>query len=281
MDSMENINVIEEVVSPQGAEMDNTNVSNVETDPAVNENIEGNVDNVDGDVNNNVGEEVVEPQNLDKPVQSQEQNALFAKIRREAEQKARDKVIAEMGMEWNGSPIKTYDDYQRAVREKQLMEEAQQQGLDPQFYTDFKNMQDELQNYRRNTMITQQDAELVNDPVKGELYNQWKSDVIDMANRYNTDLKTAFSVVLEERLGEVLAMNAKKIQNDTISKINENKTTTPGSLSASNEQPTLNAWDMSDNDFEKMMERASRGELKRYYKSEDDKLWQQHKLTVV
>ena len=263
MDGIE-MNVTEEVVSPQSAEMDNTNVSNSETTQTVNENIEGTVDDVEGNINSNVGEDVVEPQNLDKPVQSQEQNALFAKIRREAEQKARDRVIAEMGMEWNGAPIKTYDDYQRAVREKQLMEEAQQQGLDPQFYTDFKNMQDELQNYRRNTMITQQDAELVNDPVKGELYNQWKSDVIDMANRYNTDLKTAFSVVLEERLGEVLAMNAKKIQNDTISKINENKTTTPGSLSASNEQPSLNAWDMSDNDFEKMMERASRGELKRY-----------------
>lgn len=261
MDGIENMNVTEEVVTPQSAEMDNTDIQETQE---VTETVENTVDNVEENVDNNVTEEVVEPQNLDKPIQSQEQNALFAKIRREAEQRARDKVIAEMGMEWNGTPIKTYEDYQRAVREKQLMEEAQQQGLDPKFYTDFRNMQDELQSYKRNSMIAQQDSELANHPVKGELYNQWKSDVVDLANQYNCDLNTAFSIVLEERLGDVLAMNTKKIQQDTISKLNENKTTTPGSLSAANEQPSTNAWEMSEGDFEKMMEKASRGELKRY-----------------
>lgn len=80
--------------------------------------------------------EVVEPQQDNKPAQTAEENAKFAAIRREAEAKARDKTIADMGMEWNGQPITTYEQYmnakaesERLQMEQRIREEYEAKGL--------------------------------------------------------------------------------------------------------------------------------------------------------
>jgi len=69
-------------------------------------------------------EEVAEPQ---KPVQTPEENAKFAAIRREAEakarEKARDELIAEMFGASHG--IFTYADYQKAVQTQKEQQEAE------------------------------------------------------------------------------------------------------------------------------------------------------------
>lgn len=168
------------------------------------------------------------PQPAQKQVQSQEDNAKFAAIRRETEQKAKDAVIAEMYGKSHG--IYTYADYQKAVQEQQRRQEAEQKGIDPDFYNEFQSVKDELNSYKREKTLLQQETELTNDPVKGQLYGQWKDDVKSIASQYNVDLRTAFTLVLEERLPDILSQNAKKIQNETISKINENGSTSPGQL---------------------------------------------------
>lgn len=233
-------------------------------------NAEDNLDNeLENNVVDNVNGEVVNPDNeiidgnQEKVVQTAEQNSMFAKIRRDAEARARDNLIAEMGMQWNDKPIKTYEDYKRAVREKQLAEEAQQRGLDPKFYTQFQMMQDELSAYKRNSMIAQQEAAFNADPVRGEIYNQWKDEIREMSDKHNVDLDTAFSLLVSERLPDILSMNQRKIQNETINKINANQISTPGSLGTANEQPSLDVWSMSDAEFEKMQARALSGGLRR------------------
>ena len=84
---------------------------------------------------NNV--EPVEPQQEPvNQVQTPEENAKFAQVRREAEARARDKVIADMGMTWEGRPISTYDDYVKAkeasdqmAKEQAIRDKYQSQGL--------------------------------------------------------------------------------------------------------------------------------------------------------
>lgn len=80
--------------------------------------------------------EVTPPIVEEKPVQTAEDNAKYAAIRREAESKARDKTIADMGMEWNGQPITTYDQYVKAkaeseqyAREQKIREEYEAKGV--------------------------------------------------------------------------------------------------------------------------------------------------------
>lgn len=112
-----------EVVTPQETEI--TETPNVEAEASVTP-------------------EVAEPE---KPQQSPEENAKFAKIRREAEAKAqaqaKDAVIAEMFGESHG--ITTYAEYQKAVqaereavqaeREAVRRAEMESQGIDPDYVT--------------------------------------------------------------------------------------------------------------------------------------------------
>lgn len=54
------------------------------------------------------------------------------RARQEAAQQARDAVIAEMGMEWNGNPIKTEDEYKQALAEQKLIEQYKDRDLPPE-----------------------------------------------------------------------------------------------------------------------------------------------------
>ncbi len=218
-------------------------------------------------------EEVVDPQvetveetvkNVDKEVQSQEMNSHFAKLRREAEQKGMDRVISEMNLEWQGRKITNYSQYQQALREQQLYEEAQNQNIDPQFYVDFKNMQNELHGYRQERTFMEQERELSNDSSRGEFYNQWKDEIKDMARLYDVDLKTAFTITLENKLPEILSSQAQRIKNETISKINENGNSSVGSLGQQGENKGVGVWDMTATDFNTMLARAKNGDFKKY-----------------
>lgn len=106
--------------------MDEENLSTVNAAPEVNVEPQNDVVVEESVQTNNA--EVVEPQQTTEPQQKQsaEENAKYASIRREAEAKARDKTIAEMGMEWNGEPITTYDQYIKAKAESEQYAKEQQ-----------------------------------------------------------------------------------------------------------------------------------------------------------
>lgn len=242
-----NGNVSGEVVSPQETSCETSTDTTMET-------------TFTGESN----EVVAEPQNVEETVdnveqsipQSQEENSRFAKLRRESEMRGMDRAIAEMGLEWQGQPITSYSQYQRALKEQKLMEEAQNNNIDPKFYVDFKNMQEELQGYRQEKTFMEQDRELSNDVTRGQFYNQWKDEIRDMATNYGVDLRTAFTLTLENRLGDILNNQAQKIQNETIKKINENRATSVGSLSEQGDNPSFNAWDMTSEEFNKYIQKV-------------------------
>lgn len=252
-------NALGEVVSPQETYTDSTqDVGPVDQDYSEQ------VDSPTQSENGEVAEHQVEDE---RQVQSAEENSRYAKIRREAEQRAeqraRDMVIKEMDLTWNGKPIETYQEYQRALREQSLAEEAQKQGIDPTFYTDFKMMQEELNGYKQEKTFSTQERELSQDPVRGEFFNQWKDNIYQTATNYGVDLRTAFTLELENRLPDILQSQSKKIQNETINKIHQNSSTSTGSLSGNGGDNTVNVWDMPQQDFNAMVQKALNGELRR------------------
>lgn len=202
--------------------------------------------------------EVVDPQQEQRQVQSPEQNAQFAKIRREAESRARDQMISEMYGQTHG--IHTYADYQAALQEQRAREEAEKLGVDPELYSRFNSLESELNTLRREKTFIQQEAELSKDPVKGNLYSQWKDDVHQIANNFDVDLKTAFTLILDERLGDILNQSTQKAQQDAIKKITSNGQSSPGSLGSENANPKQSISGMADKDFDEMMKRVARGE---------------------
>lgn len=95
---------------------------------------------------NNV--EPVAPQQEQKPVQSAEENARYAEIRRRAESEAIDRFIASQGYEFDGKPIKTKAEYDEAVRigeERQRQQALIDQGIDPSIINQYVENLPEVQ----------------------------------------------------------------------------------------------------------------------------------------
>lgn len=106
-----------------------------------------------------VTEEVANPQQ-EKPVQSKEENAKFAEVRRRAEAEARDKTIADMGMVWNGKPITTYDQYVKAkaeAEEEQRRQSLQDRGIDPNVVDEYVNSNPTVK--KAKELLEQQEAQ--------------------------------------------------------------------------------------------------------------------------
>jgi hypothetical protein len=172
-----------------------------------------------------------------KPVQTPEENARFAQVRREAEQRSRDAVIAELGYinPTTGQPITTYSEYQQVLKDQQFKE---QHGIDPNevrpLFEEWKKSDpdfQELNRLKQERILEQQDIALKNDPVKGDLYKQWEADVKAHANALGCDLNTAFLLMLDRKLGDVLTGAKTKAEQAAIEKITTNGASSPGSLS--------------------------------------------------
>lgn len=75
-------------------------------------------------------------QEMDIPVEEAAQLAqkgmVFEKAVERARQEARDAVIAEMGLTWNGKPIKTEAEYKQALAEQELIKKYQDRDLPPE-----------------------------------------------------------------------------------------------------------------------------------------------------
>lgn len=209
----------------------------------------------------NAGAETTTPIQEVKPTQTPEQNAQFATIRRESEQRAKDTVIAEMGYEWNGQPITTYAQYQNALNEQRLQQEAQTRGIDPTLYTEINGMKDELTSLKREKTLMAQDNMLSNDPKVGAIYKEWKNDVVDVANQYNIDYDTAFTILTRERISDLMSKQAVQAEQAAIKGLQFNAQTTPGALGGAQVDHRADVKNMSSADFEKLINGIKRGEI--------------------
>lgn len=171
-----------------------------------------------------------------QPTQEPTQTQAFAHRLKEETTKARDAVIAELGYvnPTTGVPIKTYAEYQQAVKDKEYQE---QYGIDPNtvkpLFEEWKQNDpdfQELSRLKQERIIEQQDTALKNDPIKGDLYKQWEKDVKAQAKTIGCDLRTSFLLMLENKLGDVLTGAKTKAEQEAINKIAANGASSPGSL---------------------------------------------------
>ena len=117
--------------------------------------------------------EITTPVVEEKPAQSQEDNAKYASIRREAESKAKDKVISEMYGESHG--IHTYSDYQKAMEqqaEQKRKEELAEKGIDPSVFDEYINNNPTVKESRE--IIAQQKAQQKRNDEYGEFLEYFK-----------------------------------------------------------------------------------------------------------
>jgi len=213
----------DEILSSVNAEP----VANVE--PQVGEQTEQNTPDISAEV------EVAEPQQ-EKPVQSKEDNAQYASIRREAESKTRDKVISEMYGESHG--IHTYSDYQNAIEAERVRAEATEKGHDPELYAKMSSMEQKLNNYEREKMQSVQEQSLASKP----FYKEWEGEVKETAKALNTDYETAYTIMSQQRLPDILAKHEQDLKSAKDTAIKEylaQKTKPQGTVESGGQSPVI------------------------------------------
>lgn len=203
-----------------------------------------------------------------KPVQSREERAEFAQVRRDAESKARDSMIAEMYGESHG--IKTYADYQKALAE-QAQQEAnakfqEEHGVDPEsikpFFEQWKQSDpdfQELNSIRAEKNITKALTEL-NDELKENGIDLQLKDLSDeevakipnckKVEEYVTKGHSLADAVFLANKKEFIARQAEATKNDVLKKISSNGNSSPGSLTGGvteDEHITLEAFEANRN----------------------------------
>jgi hypothetical protein len=193
-------------------------------------------------------------------VQSPEENARYAAIRREAEMKAQDKLISEMYGQSHG--IHTYAEYQEALRREQEQTQRQQMeqaGINPDLLKQFVDELPEVKQAREFLSRQQQDQKIQNE-VSDLLRDFPDADISKVPENFLADgIKQGIP------LKYVYAMYASKnalnlAEQKTLQALKQNSMTSPGSLSGMQEQARTNINSMSNKDFEALKRRVMSGE---------------------
>lgn len=229
---------------------------------AVNAVQEGNVDPQTEDTVQDAGES--EPERSpeaagQESAQTPEQNALAARIRRSAETAARDELVREI---FGGKGLRTYADYRKMKDERKMDEQAAALNMDPGFYRHYVSLRNEAETARREHALLSQDMELSADPVKGGLYKSWQPQVKDMADRLQCDYNTAFLLILEKNLGNVISSSESQAEQTAVRRLLANGQSSPGPLGASPSAGPTAVSNMTKAEFERLQDAVLRGEIK-------------------
>ena len=158
---------------------------------------------------------------------------------------------------YTNEPIATAEQYQAFVE----MHNAAQRGADPVITAKVNALERNLMGYR----LKEQDAALMNDPERGEIYKACREDVLGLVDFGKTqgvsiDVNTAFSTVLSKKLPEIMAGIKSAEQKATVKKVAATSKASVGALGEAKETPKKDINSMSDEEFERMLERVKRGE---------------------
>ncbi len=190
-----------------------------------------------------------------KPVQDSQTNAQFADMRRKNEKLQRDYDIAKQYGQYG---IFTEEDYQAAL----AAQEAQERGVDPTFYQEFNDMKNQLGSIQREKTLMEQDNNLRSDPIRGELYKSWESEVKQLVQNAGVDYRTAFNYLLDKKLPDLLNSQRTTGQQEAIRSLTHNAQTSPGALGGDTAANTNSVANMSKADFKKLQDEVLRGERK-------------------
>lgn len=171
-----------------------------------------------------------------------------------------DKFVETLGWvnPYNNEPIKTQDQYNQYLQ----MQEANKNGQDPIAAQKIASLENRLLSYA----VKEQDAALLADPIKGEIYKELRPEVFNLLeycksqNIPNVDINGAFSSLLANNFDKVLEKIQRKTESSTVKKIASNKKAGVGALGDGSFENNSSVSNMSDAEFEKLVQRVLKGE---------------------
>lgn len=171
-----------------------------------------------------------------------------------------DRFVESMGWvnSYTSEPIKTKAEYERFLE----MHEAAKKGENPMAIDRISQLEKRVFDYT----VKEQDMNLLNDPDRGEIYKAMRDDVLRVVEHArmrgipNVDVEAAFTTLLSQNLPAIIAKATAKTQNDTVKKITAVQNAGVGALNSPEQSPKADINNMSDADFETLIERVKKGE---------------------
>lgn len=123
--------------------------------------------------------------------------------------------------------------------------EAAKNNVDPKLWGEFQNtkdqlssVQNELNSFKQNQTLLQQKETLATKP----FYKEWQSEVEANAKIWNTDYETAYTLMTQQRLPEILAKNEQDLKSAKDTAIKEYlalKTKPQGTVEGAGQSPVV------------------------------------------
>ena len=86
--------------------------------------------------------------------------------------------------------------------------DAATNNVDPKLWGEFQSMKDELSSFKQNQTMTQQRTALADKP----FYKEWESAIEAEARDWNTDLTTAYTLLSQQHMPEIIAKHEQDIK---------------------------------------------------------------------
>lgn len=175
--------------------------------------------------------------------------------------KAVDDFIASIGLiDEDGELITSRERYDEVMPVMATRDEEERLAL----LSEISSLRDEL----HRLYLEKQDAEMLSDPERGDMYEAMRNDVLELVGycRENghseVDVMSAFEALMMRNGAEVLKTVQKKARDDAMRRLNEQLRSGVGRLSANGENVKSDYRTMSDAEFAEQLEMAKRGALR-------------------
>lgn len=200
-----------------------------------------------------------EPELTQEPTETQR----VARRIREASQKSVDDFVKAMGMTNpydSNRPITSRAEYEAYAEMKRLDEAG---AADPVAAYRNREMENELNMLRANEQMRQLEA----DPKKGATFAKLRPQVEELMEYCRNKgtpctVNAAFNAVLSNSYFDLQAEADEQAKSDVLRKISSNAKASPGALGAEADTAGTDYGSMSDAEFDRMFEKALRGELR-------------------
>lgn len=175
------------------------------------------------------------------------------RARAEAAQQAKDSVIAEMGMTWNGKPIQTESEYKQALAEQKLIEQYKDRDLPPEVIQELLESRRDREERQREKAAKEEETKIQT------TWNEFFSYFEEVNERAFDPKKDTLPTEVEEAiqkgqtpLSAYMKHHSKELRNQLkIAKQNQSNTrkapvgsvTAGGSKAAESEDPFLKGFD--------------------------------------
>jgi len=207
-----------------------------------------------------------------KPLAPFDTTKAFSERLRSSVSKELDKEIFEMGLRnpVTGQPIRTKKELDAYKEQEKTTNEAHAKGIDSAVYMEMSELskrvaksEEESATLKRQIEFAKHDESLLKDPEYGSMYKANREAIQELAQNQDLNLEAAAMLFSRHNLSKIIEQAKQQASNSTLAKTKAASAASPGSLSGGGEVPTNDINCMSASEFESMIKKAERGELRK------------------